>query len=445
VRGLGRGGRARHHTTAIKVGLRTAVLPLAAALVIGAGTSVAQASQPVIDLAPSIAAGIAQPDTRVGPFGIRNLTGQPYSLRVIPVLLGQTLDGSVVAKTDSSSLSLASSLIMPSLHTAAFPAGASFAVSGDVPKLPSQSSLYGGLLFQSTPVNKRGQIVTVLSLNGKVLLDPPLPLRRVQFTAQGARAQQVGPNRLKAVVPITNRGNYFVNATGAVDVRDSGGRLLFTGRLSPIKVLPGATVELTSPITARLGPGNYSLSARLQAADSHFGVTRPIQLFGVNQVATKNARIDAFPAPKAYKGETADLSVSYTDIGNVPFTPRVQFEVRSATPNGPGPLIKTIPGGTTKINPRSRGTAHASYAVPASGQPFLITARVLAGNQQLDSRDVSVTPATAPSAWKQVKDFVTEHAFLLVVLLAGLLVLGAVATRLYIVRLKKAADNSEGH
>jgi hypothetical protein len=422
--------------------LRTAVLPVAAALALGAGTRVAQALPPSIDLAPSIAAGIAQPDTRVGPFGIRNLTGQPYSLRVIPVLLGQTLGGSLVPKMDSISLATASSLITPSLHAAPFPAGASFAVGGDVPKVPSQNSLYGGLLFQSTPVNKQGQIVTVLSLNGKVLLDPPLPLRRVLFTAQTVRAEQAGPNQLRVAVPITNRGNYFVDATGAVDVRDAAGRLLFAGRLSPIKVLPGATVELTAPVAAPLGPGNYSLSARLQAAGSHFGATSPMQLFGVNEVATENAQINSFAAPKAYKGETSDISVSYANTGNVPFTPRVQFEIRSATPTGPGPLIKTIPAAAAKINPRSRGTAHASYAVPARGRPFLITARVLAGNRQLDARDVNVTPLVAPSSWKQVKDFITEHAFLLVVLLAGLLVVGAIVTRLYVQRLKKSSDGA---
>jgi hypothetical protein len=262
----------------------------------------------------------------------------------------------------------------------------------------------------------------------------------VQFTSQAVRAQQAGSNRLKAVVPITNRGNYYVNATGAVDVRDAAGRLLFTGRLSPIKVLPGATVELTAPIATRLGPGSYSLSARLRAADSRFQGTGTMQLFGVNQVATETAQIQSFPAPKAYKGETADLSVAYANTGNVPFKPRVQFEVRSMTPNGPGALIKTIPASAAKIMPRARGTSRATYEVPSSGRPFLITARIFAGNHEVDARDVSVTPGVAPSSWTQVKSFITDHALLLVLLLAGLLVLGAVATRLYIVRLKKSSD-----
>jgi len=243
-------------------------------------------------------------------------------------------------------------------------------------------------------------------------------------------------------VPITNRGNYFVDTTGAFDVRDASGTVRFSGTLSRIKILPGATVVLTAPITTQLSPGTYSLNARLQAAGSHFGAGGTMRLFGVNEVATENARINSFPAPKAYKGEKTDISVSYTSTGNVPFTPRVQFEVRSATPNGPGPLIKTIPGTAAKINPRSLGTARASYAVSATGGPFLITARIFAGNRQLDARDVSVTPVAAPSTWKQVTDFITEHALLLVVLLAGLLVVGAVATRLYVLRLKRSNDDT---
>jgi len=151
-------------TYAVRLALRTIILSGAAALVVAAGAGTAQAVlPPSIDLAPSIAAGIAQPNTRVGPFGIHNLTGQPYSLRVIPVLLGQQLDGSIVAKTDSASLATATALMTPSLSKVPFPAGSSFAVSGDVPRTPSQHSLYGGLLFQSTPVNRQGQIVTVLS------------------------------------------------------------------------------------------------------------------------------------------------------------------------------------------------------------------------------------------------------------------------------------------
>jgi hypothetical protein len=392
---------------------------------------------PSIDLSPAIAAGVAQPNTLVGPFGIRNLTGQSYTLRVIPVLLGQQIDGSIVVKTDAASLATAKALITPSLKGAQFPAGASFTVSGQIPRIPSQHSLYGGLLFQSTPVNKKTQIVTMLSLDGRVLLDPPAQLRRVTFTAQSVRAQETGPRQLTAFVPVTNRGNYFVDATGAVDVRDSTGTLVFSGRLSRIKVLPGATVELTAPIATRLTPGRYSLSAQLEAGGTRFGASGQIRLFGINEVATENAHIESFPTPTAYRGQKADISVTYANTGNVPFAPRVEFELRAMTANGVGSLITTIPVKADRVDPGQRGTARGSYAVPDSGRPFLITAKVFAGTRPLDARDVSVTPIREPSVWVRVKNFITDHALLLVVGLAGLLIAGVAGVRLYVLRLKR--------
>jgi competence protein ComEA len=417
---------------------------LAAALTVAGSLSVpvpvpAQAPPPSIDLSPARAQGDARAGQTVGPFGVRNLTGEPYLLRVYPILLGQNIDGTIIVRTDSAATALARQLVTPSLNSAALAPRVSAAASGHVNKLTRRHNLYGGLIFQATPAHPKGQITAVLRLDARILLDPPPALRHVKFVGQTIRAEQAGPQKLRLYVPIVNRGNYFVNATGVLAVRDSAGKVVAQGPLSRIQVLPGATVELTEQIAPPtvLGPGTYGLLARMRAGGTSFTATGTLVLFGPNTVASEQDKIVNFPVPKAYKGQTADISVGYRNFGNVPSTPRMDIEVRQMTPNGLGTVVKTIAVGTQKLGPGTATTAHASYEVPPDGKPFQLTARLFIGPRQVDTRDVSVTPTTQPSLWERIKNWITDHAVLVILVLLGLLILGALWVMRYIRRIKR--------
>jgi len=60
-----------------------------------------------------------------------------------------------------------------------------------------------------------------------------------------------------------------------------------------------------------------------------------MQLFGVNEVATRTAKLVALAAPTSYRGEKTQLEGSFQNTGNVPYRPRASVEVRPISRGNP--------------------------------------------------------------------------------------------------------------
>jgi len=285
----------------------------------------AQAPPPSITLSPSTARGVAEGQQRVGPFSIRNGTGRDYDLRIFPVLLGQQRDGGLFVRQDARSRRRARALMKPTSRRARFPRGAAAGASALVRRIPRAHSLYGGLLFEATPRRRSDarpeQIVALLRLNARILLDPAPAFRRVRFTSESIRADQAGDRHLALRVPVRNRGNAFVAAGGRLSVGDASGRTVSRVPVSRVEVLPGAVVELRGDLARPLPAGRYTLAASLRAGSQRFHASGAMRLVGVNEVAARAARIDVFDPPHAYRGDTARLEASFRNTGNVPFRP----------------------------------------------------------------------------------------------------------------------------
>ena len=398
-----------------------------------------------LTLSPAAAEGVAEEPQSVGPFAIRNGGGRAYDVRMLPVLLGQRRDGGLFVRLDAASRRRARALIAPSSEGAALPPGASVSADALVRDIPAQRSLYGGLLFQATPKGRRApreQIVPVLGLNARILLDPPQRLRRVRFTSEPIRAEQAGERRLAVRVPVVNRGNAFVSAGGRLTVRDARGSTVLSTPVNPVEVLPGATVELTSTLTRPLGPGAYSLGASLESGGRRFTASGSMRLLRVNEVAAASARLVSFSPPQAYRGDAAPLEATFRNRGNIPFAPRASFEVRAATGPGAGRVLERIPAQVERAAPGTTAAIRGSFDVPESGSPLEITVRVRHNGRLLDERAVSVTPTAKPPFPQRVADFATRHAIALLTLLALLLAVVTVGGAHYIRRLKAAAGGA---
>jgi len=369
---------------------------------------------------------------------LANGTSERYRVRVLPVLLGQRRDGGVFVRDDAASRSRAGRYLAPERRSFGFPPGDARSVLARLRRVPRAGSFYGGVLFQATPgrpANPR-QIRSILQLTASILLDPTPARRRLRFEAGVIRAESLPRARLRVLVPVTNRGNAYRRVTGPVVVRDSTDRVVARTRLRSPRVLPGATVDAPATISKRLAAGSYRLSAELRGGRRPVAADGPLRLFGVNQVATRKAQLTGLSTTTAYKGEEAEVKVRIRNTGNVPFNPTGEVQVRPVVGGRPGAVTLRRPVEVAKTEPGATGEAGVELPLPGSAPAYQVTVRLVSEDRQLDSRDVTVTPRDKPPLLTRAKQFVTDHALLLVGALLLVIVLGLGLGARYLRRLK---------
>jgi hypothetical protein len=420
-------------------GIATATALLALAPTAGAQET------PSIHLEPARAEGVVENGQGVGPFTIANFTNDAYSMRVFPILLGQSRDGGLFVRDDGASLALARARMAAQVRAFAFSPGAARSVFGKVRRVPRGEGLYGGILFRATP--RRGapgrsrQIKSILQLNARVILDPPASRRRERWTAGGAiRAEQDGKGRLRILVPVTNRGNTFAWAHGLVRVRDAAGRVVARRSARAIRILPGTTVDLPVRLAQPVLPkGGYRLSAAVRGSGRLVGVSGGMELFGPNQVRTERARILDFSAPKAYIGDDTELKVTFRNTGNVAYAPPGEVEVHPLVGGRPGPVVARGKLEGDEVEPGGHGELKGSVKLPTGTRSYELRARLVKEGREVDSRANSVTPVKRPPLTTRVRNYVTEHAIVIVLLILGAVAVAGVFVGRYIRRLQAAA------
>jgi hypothetical protein len=421
-------------TAAIAAGL-AAVIPAAAS---------AQAPPPSVTLSPAIAEGTARAGIRVGPFGIRNGTPQAYDLRMVPVLLGQARDGGLFVRLDAASRAEARSLMEATRSRAGFAPGAQLAAGARVLRVPPRQGLYGGLLFEAAPRRAKNaaepQIASVLRLNARVLLDPPVRQRRISFAAARVRAEQAGERRLALRVPVTNRGNTFAAIGGTVTVADASGREVARVPIRRIRVLPGATVELSRRLTTPLPAGDYRLTASLRSGSHRVEGRGDMRLVATSEVPTRSAKLVTFSPPRAYRGERADVRATFRNTGNVAFAPTAELVVRRTG----GDVVARLRATAERAAPGRTATLRTSFDVPSGSGPLELTVRMTSADHTLDERTASVTPADRPPLLTRVSDAVTEHAITVLVLAVLPLLAALVSGARYVRRLQTRLREAQG-
>lgn len=318
-----------------------------------------------------------------------------------------------------------------------FPPGSARSVLARVRRVPRSRGFYGGVLFQATPTGKRrAQITNVLQLNASLLLDPPPGLRRLAFAAETVRAEPGSRRRLRVLVPVRNRGNFYGSAAGKLVVRDAAGVVVAGVVFQRRRILPGATVELPATVTKLLPAGSYRLSATVRGGPRPIGASGAMRLFGPNRLAVRAAKLVDVPAPTAYRGRALDLNAVYRNSGNVPYGPAGQIQVRPLVRGQRRPVALTTTMRVDRTSPGQRGRMRAEFKLPGSAPAYELTVRLLDGRRELDARTVAVTPTTRPGLPTRVKNFVTGHALALLGGLLALLVAGSIVGVGYVRRLK---------
>lgn len=424
--------------------------PAPGALLLGlsiacAATPSAAAQAPTVNLSPSQFPGVLEGPVRIGPMTLVNGTQESYRVRVFGVLLAQRRDGGIVVRDDRLSRARAGRILTVDTDPFGFEPGNARSVLARVRRVPRSGSFYGGVLFRAIPRPVRGaprpQIRNILQLTASVLLDPAARRRRVRLSAGPLRARSVR-NRLRLLVAVTNRGNGYERVTGRLAVRDSASRVVARPRVKALRILPRATVDLRAAVAGKLPAGRYRLSGSVRTRGRRVGAAGAMRLFGANQVATRTARITELRAPTAYRGEELELKGKFRNTGNVSHAPRTELQVRPIRNGTPGRIALTRRLDAGRAAPGKTGSFEGKLELPGSATSYQLTVRLLGVGEAAAARDVSVTPTDRPPILTRAKDWVTEHALLLVGLLLVLLAAGALLGARYVRRLKAETGSS---
>lgn len=442
--------------------LPAALITLLLLLPLRAGSALAQdgpssppptgAGAPSVTLSPTRAEGVVDAGQLVGPFGLRNGTGQAYGVRVIPVLLAQRRDGGLGLRDDAAGLTQAGRLLRVRGGRFTLEPGADRALPGEVRRPSRTGGLYAGLLFRAVPREKRRrpdtgprtpQIENALELTASVFLDPPPDKRRVRLAAAGPiRAEQAGEGRLRLLAPVLNRGNAYEPVRGRVRIRSTRGRRSVPARLRGLKVLPDATVDLAAEPTARLEPGDYEIAGDLEAGGRRFRSRGRMRLVGVNEIEARAARLASLANPEAIRGEQVEVKAGFLNTGNVPYAPTAEVEARSQAGGVSGPVAARVPlSADGPARPGQEGALAGRLALPRGGPSYELTVKLLEDGRVLDSRSVSVTPSERPSLAQRARDLVAAQAVPILLGALALTLIGAAVATLYIRRLKRVGHN----
>jgi len=104
-------------------------------------------------------------------------------------------------------------------------------------------------------------------------------------------------------------------------------------------------------------------------------------------------------------------------------------------------LIK--PMKVDRAAPGKRGEMHAELELPGAAPAYELTVRLSDGRRELDARTVAVTPTKRPGLATRAKNFVTDHALVMLGGLLMVIIAGAAFGVRYVRRLKAAAQRPE--
>jgi hypothetical protein len=396
-----------------RLGVPTALAAGFAVLLAGGATAAAPLR--ALTITPAVAEGTSYPGQRIGPFTIINSTGRTYSVGVVPVLLGQRVDGSFFVRGDPASRARAGRFLdLVDRTTFALSSGESHSITSTLDLAPPRRDFYGGVLFRGVPAEPAPGtgFVQALQLNARVSLRPPVELQRIEGQLGSLRAEQAGPGRLQLLVRFANRGNVDVRPEGTVEVLDETGNTPFRHALRSVTVIPGYEVDLPATLSGPVLPrGVYTLRAQVRAGGKDYVGRGALRLFGPNEVATRRAKIVFMKVKDVYVGRDAQVEVTYRNTGNVTFRPTVSVDVAGRS--------RGIPLVAESVAPGKQGTATGTIRFDDT-QSHEVSARLAADGRVQDVRAVSVAAVERPALRVRVEDWVITNSLVLLGALAGL-------------------------
>jgi hypothetical protein len=244
------------------------------------------------------------------------------------------------------------------------------------------------------------------------------------------RAEQDGPRRLRVFAAARNTGTAYGAVRGSFLIRDASRKLVARQRLAPERLLPGAVVELSAPLAARLPAGRYTAEATLRAGGRRVRTRGGLALFGLNQVATRRARVARLRAEPAYAGQDGAITAQVRNTGNVSIRPVGVVEVSAAGDRDVARALKRIRVALDPIEPGRSARLSLDVPLPEEGRGHVVAVRLLDGRRELDVARTSIDIRERPALAERVREAILGNAMAIVGGLLGVLLLaGAVVAR----------------
>lgn len=409
------------------------VLPVIAALLsLPAADGLAQGTaNGQFGISPARRDVAARPPVRLAPARVTNTTSAAFDVTVFSVFLRQQPEGNFTFSERKTDLNAANNIVTPAVRSFRLEPGAARTVGLTWNTLPSRArAAYMGVVFQGIPIihGKKNVNVTNRLLSVNFLRLPGRYTSRGRF--DGMRVIQAPAARVLRFLPaVRNTGNIVAAPTNArLVIETRSGRHLYTERWTGDVVLPGVTRIFTIDDKAKVFPaGDYTAVAIMDFGRSrHQTIHTNFHLTGPNTLPSPEIAVANFHGDGTI-GKPAHLAASVRSTGTAPASVRVGLALYHIV-GGPG---DTRPVATARVvyanlRPGARRDLEQKIGMVAAGH-YRAVLSYRDPNGTARSLAAEFDAVTQRSSWDRFKRWISDHAVLLVGLLALLLLLAIVA------------------
>ena len=409
------------------------------ALAVNASTAGAQAPDAgLFGIAPAKVLIATRPPVNVQPLQVTNTTRRTYDVTVFVAPLRQAPDGGLAYDPSAHARRVGARSLRLGVKRFSLAPGA----RRDLPlrwlrTLPRSRIAPMGVVVQGLPRGvKPTAVSTVYRLIGTYLLGLPGGRRDGRFVS--LTAEQGAKRTLLFTATVRNTGTtYDQPRRGRMTITDSGGDVVSRAAFKGELILPGSQRAFAVTTTKLLPAGTYTATSTMRFGRSPRPkrIRASFTLVGPNELPTTKLRIVDVKGV-GYVGEAAHVTVRVRNTGTRATTATVRTRLVEAN------------GGRRAAEPSDEQTAKgsvepgedATYKLDLGhlrGTDYQIDATALAGASTFGTSTITITPRPQRSLMARLKRFVSDHAVLLIGLLA-VIVLAAIgeSTRRYRRRLR---------
>jgi competence ComEA-like helix-hairpin-helix protein len=419
------------------------------ALAVNASTAEAQTpDRGLFGIAPAKVLFSTRPPVNVQPLQVTNTTRRTYDVTVFVGPLHQASDGGLVYDPSANARRIGARSLRLGVKRFALAPGA----RRDLPMrwlrtLPNSRVAPMGVVVQGLPrgVNKSGGgVSTVYRLIGTYLLGLPGGRRDGRFVS--LTAEQGAKRTLLFTATVRNTGaSYDQPRRGRMTISDANGRAVSRASFKGELILPGSQRPFAVTTTKLLPAGKYTVTFTMLFGRSHKprGIRKSFTLVGPNELPTTRLKIVDVKG-FGYVGEDARVTVRVRNTG----TRAAVANVRTALIEAPGGRRASKPSANRAASDLIELGKESTFTLdlgPLRDTDYQIDATALAQGSAFGTQTITITPRPKRSLAARIKRFVSDHAVVLIGVLAAIVLLAiAESTRRYRRRLR-AQLQTEGN
>ncbi len=215
-----------------------------------------------LTISPAIIDTVAGPEGELPSITVANGTNVRFRIRIYPALVRQTLDGGLTIRERRAELQAAARRFALAPRTLLLRPGGTATVRARLLRPVPAGEAVGAAVVEAVPNLPAGRAPPYrLRLLGALLIPgvrAPAPRGRIE----AVRVFQAGPSRLRFLTLVRNTGRVhgYLSAL-RLNVRDRGGRIVFSTAPRTGVVLPGYSRDVMAELFKQLPAGRYIAEA----------------------------------------------------------------------------------------------------------------------------------------------------------------------------------------